>query len=361
MTICDDLLLYNSRIVIPKPLQRETLQKIHSGHLGIEKSKRRTAASVWWPGVMQQVIQLVQNCQTCAKESRQGKEPLMTTELPKYPWQVVGTDLFELNKSTYLLVVDYFSRYPEVIQLSSTTSASVISALKSVFSRHGISEIVRSDNGPQYSSSEFMSFASSYGFQHLTSSPRFPQSNGQAERSVQTVKNLLKKSDDPYTSLLSYRTTPLSWCEQSPAELSMGRRLRTSVPQTDKMLIPQWPYLKSFRELDQKQKQRQKENFDSRHRARDLPTIPNDTEVWITTESEPVSGRVISPASRPRSYVVETPTGQVERNRNQLTVVPTENSGDPETTQPAEVSTETPRRIMTRSRTGTSINPPERL
>ena len=133
---------------------------------------------------MHQITQLVQNCRVCAKESRQGKEPLMTLELPKYPWQVVGTDLFELNKLNYLLVVDYFSRYPEVLQLTSTTSMSVISALKSVFSRHGIPEIVRSDNGPQYSSAEFMSFASSYGFQHLTSSPKFPQSNGQAERAV---------------------------------------------------------------------------------------------------------------------------------------------------------------------------------
>ena len=120
----------------------------------------------------------------------------MTSELPKYPWQVVGKDLFELNKSNYLLVVDYFSKYPEVLQLKSTTSVSVISALKSVFSRHGIPEVVRSDNGPQYSSAEFMSFASSYGFQHLASSPKFLQSNGQAERSVQTIKNLLKKSDD---------------------------------------------------------------------------------------------------------------------------------------------------------------------
>ena len=99
-----------------------------------------------------------------------------------------------------------------------------------------------------------MSFASSYGFQHLTSSPKFPQSNGQAERAVQMIKNLLKKSDDLYTSLLSYRATPLSWCDLSPAELSMGRRLRTSVPLTDKMLRPQWVYLETFRELDKKQK-----------------------------------------------------------------------------------------------------------
>ena len=74
-----------------------------------------------------------------------------------------------------------------------------------------------------------------------------------------------------------------------------------------------------------------------------------------------MSERVISPASRPQSYVVETPTGQVEWNRSQLTVIPTENSGESETTQPPEVDTETPLRIMTKLRTGTSINPPERL
>ena len=113
------------------------------------------------------------------KQTRKG-----TVDDVRIAWQVVGTDLFELNKLNYLLVVDYFSRYPEVLQLTSTTSMSVISALKSVFSRHGIPEIVRSDNGPQYSSAEFMSFASSYGFQHLTSSPKFPQSNGQGERAV---------------------------------------------------------------------------------------------------------------------------------------------------------------------------------
>ena len=112
----------------------------------------------------------------------------------------------------------------------------MISCLKSIFFRHGIPEIVRSDNEPQYLSAEFMRFASSYSFQHLTSSPKFPQSNGQAKRAVRTVKNLLNISNDPYTSLLSDRATPLSCVTR---ELSMGRRLRTSVPQTDKMLIPQ--------------------------------------------------------------------------------------------------------------------------
>ena len=135
-------------------------------------------------------------CKTveCAEQSVRKKEPLIPTPLLDYPWQVAGTDQFELNQYHYLLVVDYFSRYPEAIKLSSTTSANVIAALKTVFARHGIPEIVRSDNGPQYSSSaEFAQFASTYGFSHVTSSLRYPQSNGHVERAVQTVKRMLKK------------------------------------------------------------------------------------------------------------------------------------------------------------------------
>ena len=120
-------------------------------------------------------------------------------------------------------MVDYFSRYPEISKLTPTTPTAVIVAMKAVFARHGIPEIVRSNNGPQYSSYEFTLFADSYGFQHSTSSPHYPQSNGQAERMV---------SPDPFMALLTYRATPLPWCGLSPAELCMGRQIRTTVPVT---------------------------------------------------------------------------------------------------------------------------------
>jgi len=134
----------------------------------------------------------------------------------------VGTDLFELKGKHYLLVVDYFSCYPEIIKTTSNTSASTIAALKAIFSRHGIPEVVRSDNGPQYNSQEFTTFSESYGFKHITSSPLYPQSNGQAERTVQTVKKILRQSEDIYSGLLVYHSTPLPWCKLSPAELLMG-------------------------------------------------------------------------------------------------------------------------------------------
>ena len=96
---------------------------------------------------------------------------------------------------------------------------------------HGVPETVVSDNGPQYSSLEFAEFTKEYGFNHVTSSPYFPQSNGQAERTVQTVKkNLLKDSTDHHMALLTYRSTPFPWCNLSPAELLMGRRIRSNIP-----------------------------------------------------------------------------------------------------------------------------------
>ncbi|KAI5085947.1 hypothetical protein C0J45_23536, partial [Silurus meridionalis] len=82
-------------------------------------------------------------------------------------------------------------------KLSSTTAEAVIEHFKSVFARHGIPEVVRSDNGPQFASECFRAFARGWGFDHVTSSPHFPQSNGEAERAVRTIKNLLKKSADP--------------------------------------------------------------------------------------------------------------------------------------------------------------------
>ena len=116
------------------------------------------------------------------------REPMISSKLPKHPWEKIATDLFELNKQTYLLTVDYYSRYPEVIKLNSTTSTSVITAMKSVFSRNGIPNTVISDNGPQYDSVEMKQFASSYRFNHITSSPYYPQSNGLAKCMVKTIK-----------------------------------------------------------------------------------------------------------------------------------------------------------------------------
>ena len=118
----------------------------------------------------------------------------MPSKFPDLPWQKVASGLFVWNG--YLLVIDYFSRYVEIAKLSGESSVNVIKHLKSIFARHGIPQELVTDNGPQYSSREFSKFAENFGFIHTNSSPKFPQSNGEVERGVQTIKNLLKKSDD---------------------------------------------------------------------------------------------------------------------------------------------------------------------
>jgi len=154
---------------------------------------------------------------------------------------------------------------------------------------------------------------------------------------VQTVKHLLKNSKDPYMAMLTYRSTSLPLCGRSPAELSMGRLVQTCVPIADSKLIPQWTYIvKSDATYKLKQ-----DNFDKRCRTKNLPVIPDDTPVWVDPDHDLVSGKVVTSAETPRSYLVETSTGQIQRNRVQLRVIP-QGSNDGLPDEPEE-----PYRIMT--------------
>ena len=228
----------DSRVVIPETFQEEILHKLHGGHQGITCCRSRAKISVWWPGLTQQLKEFIQQCPQCARKNRPNKEPLIPSTLPEYPWQQVAADLFQLKGADYLVIVDYFSRYPEVQKLTTTTSQSIINSLKTAFARHGIPETLRTDNGPQFSSHEFAEFAKQYDFTHTTSSPHFPASSGQAERTVQTVKYLLKAANDPPLAVLSYIVTPFPWYGRPPAELLMGRKMHTSLPQTTASLVP---------------------------------------------------------------------------------------------------------------------------
>ena len=148
-----------------------------------------------------------------------------------------------------------------------------------------------------------------YNFCHTTSSPYYPQSNGQAEHAVQTAKQLLTKSEDPYLVLLTYRATPTPWCNLSPSQLQMGRRLRTTLPQVEEHLQPKWTDLDEFRK--QHTSYKQKLAYDDHHRVRHLAPIPDDNKVWITTGQTTISGRINNQADTPKSYVVYTPQGQI--------------------------------------------------
>ena len=326
-TIVDDLLLYDERLVIPVNLRMDMLNKIHHGHLGMTKCRTRAQQSVWWPGLSLAIQDLVGNCQTCKEQLPDKREPLMASPLPDKAWERVGSDLFEYKGKTYLLMIDYYSRWIEVRPLKRLDTKGTTDAMSSIFAVHGVPDIVVSDNGPQYASKEFKAFATNYGFTHVTSSPMYPQSNGEAERAVRTVKNILKKNDDPYMGLMAYRSTPLQ-NGASPCQLLMGREIRTTLPRISAGSVPA-----NIREREERYRRQQAVTFNRRHRATELPTLNEGETVLIRDQNR--RGQVIEQNTSPRSYVVQTDQGStIRRNRGSLIALPS-----PQPTQP-EAQTE---------------------
>ncbi|XP_048236731.1 uncharacterized protein K02A2.6-like [Haliotis rufescens] len=207
LAFMDGIIFKGQKIVIPKSLRTSMLDKIHTGHMGVEKCLRRARDILFWPKMSNDITSLVLNCSVCLERRNSNpKEPLISHDIPSRPWQTVATDLFLWDTHDFVVVVDYYSRYFEVCKLPSTKSTTVINALKDVFARHGIPDKVISDNGPQYSSQDFAQFAEKWDFVHETSSPRYPQSNGLAEKTVQTIKRIFSKAKtdgrDPHIGIL---------------------------------------------------------------------------------------------------------------------------------------------------------------
>ena len=161
------------------------------------------------------------------------KQILHSHEVQRRPGIKLGIDLFELNKRQYLLIVDYFSKFPFIHKLHSLSTGTVINELKGLFSENSIPEAIISNGGPQFRS-EFRNFAQEWGFQYIQSSPYYHQCNGEAERFVRTVKDTLTKAhqsgQDPDMALLCYRSTPINSKLPSPAGLMNSRRYRTLLP-----------------------------------------------------------------------------------------------------------------------------------
>ena len=219
------------------------LEKVHYGHAGIEKCRSRARDVMYWPGINTDTSDMISKCTVCNDHrNRNQKKPMIPHELPDRPWQKIGIDLFELEGHKYVLLVDYYSNFFfELSRLSSEKSGHVIEMIKPHFARHGIPEICATDNAMQIACAEFKDFAKTYGFRHVTSPPRYPQSNGFVERNVQTVKSLLKKAKqdkrDPYLAMLEYRNTPVENLG-TPTQLLMGRRTSGLLPTPPSLLKP---------------------------------------------------------------------------------------------------------------------------
>ena len=150
-------------------MKSEMLMKLHEGHLDINKCKQRADQSLWWLGIGRDLQQYVSQCQST--RSTQHKEPLKTTPLPDRPWQRIAADLCEIKGDKYLIMIDYFSRFIEIMKMNSTTSEQIVLKLKTLFARFVIPEVLISDNGPQFACVNRQEFASACDFHHITTSP----------------------------------------------------------------------------------------------------------------------------------------------------------------------------------------------
>ena len=159
-------------------MRKGILKQLHKSHLGVEKTKWRVRSAVYWLEMNKEIEKEVGQCIACNEiQNNQCKEEIVQTKVPKYPFQMVVADLFYWNEQDFLHVVDYYSRYREIMKLCEINSSSVIKNLKNMLARVDIPEILRSDNGLQSSSQECRQFTQSWNFQHITSSPYYPKSN----------------------------------------------------------------------------------------------------------------------------------------------------------------------------------------
>ena len=149
LTVEDGLILKGEKIIIPKPIQQEVLHKLHEGHQGTTKTQLRARSCVYWEGISRDIEHMVSSCQTCNEfQHAQPNEPLLQHGLPHRPWETVGTDLFSMDGDEYLIIVDYWSKFPFIRKIGGTcSSAKVVQAMKGIFSEHGIPMRVMSDNG----------------------------------------------------------------------------------------------------------------------------------------------------------------------------------------------------------------------
>ena len=137
----DGLILKGMRIVIPDEKREEILKQIHEGHLGFNKCQMRAKETVCWPGLNEQLEQLILNCQLCLKYSRLKDKVNPHTALghkvPLVPWSKLATDIFHYKSQPYLLIVNYTSRFPIVRKLKSMSAQHIAEHFKLIFSEYG--------------------------------------------------------------------------------------------------------------------------------------------------------------------------------------------------------------------------------
>jgi len=322
ISIHDDLLFLDDRLIIPVQMQKQILTKLHESHLGLSKTMNLAKTSVFWLGMRNHIEDLIGSCTACKENmSIPQKQPLLQSEVPLYPFQIISSDIFHYQGKNYLMFVDHYSKWFTVDRLQGLHSREVIEKLDGLLSSFGLCEILRSDNATQYTSSEFQEFLRNNNIRHVTSSPAYAQSNGLAERFVQTAKLLVKKCNGDEkqinAGIRQHRNTPISDKLPAPAVLLQGRYLHDGLPRQNKSVIPKSYNYAKVQEDMAEIKSKQKLYYD-RKAGEELDVIKPGEHVRVLVNDKWVFGKIQTKCPEPRSYVVITEKGSYRRTRGHI-------------------------------------------
>lgn len=227
-------ILWGNRVVLPEKMWAKVLEELHTTHDGIVITKAMARSYFWWPAIDKHIEDLIRNCHICAENRNMPTKITHHWIRPNKAWSRLHMDYAgPFQGKTFLILIDSFSKWPEVKIVPDMSSATLIKILRDIFAEQGLPDTIVSDNGRSFVSEEFQKYCKINGIRHVLVAPYHPASNGQAERTVQTVKNKLRKlSTVPWQMrlpkiLYGLRTTPNSVNEKTPAELLNNRRFRT--------------------------------------------------------------------------------------------------------------------------------------
>ena len=240
LTLISNCLLFSDRVVIPSKFQKRLLNTIHESHPGMQRMKSLARGYMYWPGMDKQIELYVRSCSKCAEVAKAPiKCTLQSWPIPNKAWERIHIDYAgPVRGFSYLVIVDAYSKWPEVYEVSNITSSTTVSILKEVMSRFGNVDVIVSDNGTQFASHQFSEFCNQRGIQHIRTSPYHPQSNGLAEKFVDTLKRTLSKMEKNTccknhinTFLHWYRATPHPNTPngESPSQIFLGRQMKTNL------------------------------------------------------------------------------------------------------------------------------------
>ena len=218
-------------------------------------------------------MQMIKGCIACQANGPENRpESLQMSPLPPEPWDTVHVDFCgPFPTGEYLLVViDAYSRFPEVEVVHSTAAKGTLIRLDRIFATHGIPTILKSDNGPLFFGEEFTAHMLEMGISHQKITPLWPQANSEAENFMKPLTKAVHAAHaagrdwkkDLYRFLLNYRATPHTTTGIAPAQLLFNRKIKTKLPQYE--VIDHSEISKQVRERDDQAKEKVKSHADKR-------------------------------------------------------------------------------------------------